>query len=368
MLGVGIDSGGTRTTFAVDNGSGPHVNVDNECGASISDSRNSESVRLAFEWITEIIQEQDDDEICVWIGAAGFDASTAKAIGEMSARPVGALADWAQRANKSLEVFIANDAVSLLKAPPLNGAGIVAIIGTGSVVMGAHPDCTDGIIKRGGYEWVATDEGAGVWMTIKAVQLLLDVIQSRGPQNYRSALLDRLVDYMGITEDETSDVPSTHRALAKAGLVARRMAASRPDLKRYLASFVYPHIFDLASMEPGRPHDAIAAETINRSVQAITRDVKAVSETVAAFTADDPNLRERMPLVVGGNIAANPIYDSRLRGLVSGQCRFISSVSPVGDMADELATLAYQYLDSSPREQRTIARGFDPLHPIVKLI
>ena len=368
MLGIGIDSGGTRTTYAVDDGSGPQVHSDNESGASIADSRNAESTRLAFEWIVDVVDEADDDEVCVWIGAAGFDASTARAITDLAARPMAQLAEKAEAAGRHVEVFIANDAVSLLKAPPLNGSGIVAIVGTGSVVMGAHPSYPFGVVKRGGNEWVASDEGSGVWMTVKAITLLLEDIESRGPQNYRSALLDRLVDYMGISEEETADIPSSHRALARAGLVARRMASSRPDIKRHLASFVYPHLFDLASMEPGRPHDAIASETINRSVLAITRDVKSVSETIAAHTADDPNLREKLPLVVGGNIAANPTYDSRLRGVVSGECRFVSSVSSVGDSSDELASLALKYLQSNARDQRAIAKGFDPLHPVQKLL
>lgn len=368
MLGIGIDSGGTRTTFAVDNGSGPVVDMDSECGASISDARNTESVRLAFEWIADIVEEQDDDEICVWVGAAGFDASTAKSIKELAARPLAVLAERTEEQGRHVDLFIANDAVSLLKAPPLNGSGVVAIVGTGSVVMGAHPGYPEGVVKRGGYEWIANDEGAGVWMTIRAIKLILLDIQQRGSQNYRSALLDRLVDYMGVSESETADIPASHRALAKAGLVARRMASSRPDMKRHLASFVYPHIFDLASMEAGHSHDAIAADTINRSVQIITRDVKEVSEVLAAHTADDPNLRHRLPLVVGGNIAAHPTYDVRLRALVSSECRFINSVTAVGDSADEFATLAFQYVSANGREQRAISKAFDPLHPVLKLL
>ncbi len=49
-------------------------------------------------------------------------------------------------------------------------------------------------------------------------------------------------------------------------------------------------------------------------------------------------------------------------------CRFISSVTAVGDCADELATLAAHYLNSNARTQRSIAKGFDPLSPVLKLL
>lgn len=367
MIGIGIDSGGSRTTYAIDDGSGT-IQIGTECGSSISDSRDTQSVRMTLEWILDVIESQTDDEICVWIGAAGFAANTARSIGEVFSGPFKALGRRLEEDGRHCEAFIANDAVSLLKAPPLFGAGLVAIVGTGSVVMGAHPSFPNGVVQRGGQEWVVSDEGSGVWMTIQATRQLLKDIEVRGSQNYRSALLDRLADYLGISEADIADIPPSHRAFAKAGLVARRMAGSRPDTKRFLAQFVYPHIFDLASLEPGRPHDPIAAEVIDASTRVITDDVTAVSETLAAHTADDPNLREKLPLVVGGNIAANSVYDQRLRARVSSRCRFISSVTAVGDSADELATLALHYLNSSARDQRAIAKGFDPLNPVLKLL
>lgn len=368
MLGIGFDSGGNQTSFSLNRGEGAISVSGNEAGASIADARDDVSVKLAIEWMVSVIAAQPDEDICVWIGAAGFSAATAHAIANRFAGPLQELRAQLDDEDRSCEIFIANDAVSILKAPPLLGNGVVAIVDTGSVVMGVHPRFPDGVVKRGGFEWLVSDEGSGVWMTLQSIRLLLRDIQERGPQDYHSALLDRLADFLNLSESEIADIPSSHRALAKADQIARKMSESRPDAKRYFARFVYPHIFDLANLEPGKPHDVIAAEVLRQSVEQIVEGVRVVSDTLAAATADEANLRERLPLVVGGNIAANPSYEQRLRTQVSTSCRFISSVLTMGASAEALAGLGAHYLASDDRTKRAIAKSFDPLHPVVRLL
>lgn len=368
MLGIGVTSGGTRTNYALTRGEGALEVSRNETGASIADARSRESIAQVGEWIADVVTSQDDDELCVWIGAAGFSASTARGIAERLGPSMRALGRHMEDTDRQCEVFISNDAVALLKAPPLLGAGVVAIVGTGSVVMGAHPACPEGVVKRGGYEWLVSDEGSGVWMTLESIRLVLADIEARGPQDYHSALLDRLADHVGVNESELAEIAASHVALAKADLVARRMAESRMDTKRFFGRFVYPHIFDLASLEPGKPHDPIASEVLNRSVAHIVDSARTVSDILAAHTADEPNLREKLPLIVGGNIAANPLYNQRLRAVVSSECRSISSVDAIGDPSDALAALSYQYLQSDHRERRRISKSIDPLHPVLKLL
>lgn len=368
MLGIGIDSGGSRTSYACDQGEGAIQVSGNETGASIADARDAGAMRAAIEWIIDVVQSQSDPEICVWIGAAGFSASTAHSIVGQFAEPMRDLGGWMEDQDRHCEVFIANDAVSLLKSPPLLGSGVVAIVGTGSVVMGAHPQCPDGVVKRGGYEWLVSDEGSGVWMTLQCIRLLLRDIQERGAQDYHSALLDRLADFLDIADTEIADIPPSHRALAKIDLIARRTAASRPDAKRFFARFVYPHVFDLASLESGKAHDPIAAEVLGQSVELVVEGVRVVADTLAAYTADEPNLRESFPLIIGGNIAGNPLYDQLLRAQVSSSCRFISSIDFAGDAADEFAALGSHYLQTDARTRRALAKSFDPLHPVAKLL
>lgn len=368
MLGIGITSGGTRTNYALSRGEGALEVSRNETGSSIADARSRETVAQVGEWVADIVSSQDDDEICVWVGAAGFSASTARGIQERLAPAMRSLAKEMEESDRHCEVFLCNDAVALLKAPPLLGSGVVGIVGTGSVVLGAHPSCQDGVVKRGGYEWLTSDEGAGVWMTLQSIRLLLTDIEARGPRDYHSALLDRLADHVGVSDSELADIPSSHVALAKADLVARRMAESRVDAKRFFGRFVYPHIFDLASLEPGKPHDPIASEVLNQSVTHIVSSIRIVSDILAAHTADEPNARQKLPLILGGNIAANPLYDQRLRAAVSSQCRAISSVEAIGDPSNALAELGFHYLESDHKERRAIRKSFDPLHPVVKLM
>lgn len=368
MLGIGIDSGGSRTNYAVMRAGDEDALTKSETGASISTARSQDTIGHVGEWIVDMVDLQADDEICVWIGAAGFSASTSRTIQERLAPSMRRLAHSMEEQGRHCEVYIANDAVAMLKAPPLLGAGVVAVVGTGSVVIGTHPRYEAGVVKRGGYEWLASDEGAGVWMTIQAIRLILKDIETRGPREYHSPLLDRLADHLGISDSELSDIPNSYAALAKADLVARRMAESRADHKRFLARFVYPHIFDLASLEPGRPHDPIASEVLSQSVEQIVADIRIVSDILSAHTADEPNLREKVPLIMGGNIAANPIYDQRLRAMISTTCRSVASVGAIGDASGTIARLALHYLESDSRTQRQIVRSLDPLHPVLRLL
>jgi len=368
MLGIGFDSGGTHTSYALKRPDGPVDVSGSEATASLADARHRSSHADAIDWITEVIEGQTDDEICVWIGAAGFSAATADDTAEQFRRPIEKLAARFEANNRHIEIYIANDAIALLKAPPLTGTGVAAIVGTGSVVLGAHPACTRGIVKRGGYEWVVSDEGAGVWMTLECIRMLISDINERGATDYHSVLLDRLCDFFRMPPELLQEMPVTHRALAKADFLARVVAQNRPDLKRVVASFVYPHLFDLVELQAGRPHDPIAAEILSKSVEIIAENIRIVSETLAAYTADEPNRRESLQVVVGGNIASNPLYAQRLRSQISVRCRYVSSVDTLGDASASLASLALETLRSNDRLKRTYARNFDPLHPVRKLL
>ncbi|MGI9098492.1 MAG: hypothetical protein ACR2H2_08385 [Solirubrobacteraceae bacterium] len=368
MLGIGFDSGGSRTTYALDLGGGPQLREGNESAVSLADARGAAAASAAIEWMVDVIKNQSDDDIVAWIGAAGFSAASAPAIQARFREPLRALAAELEEEGRRCEVFIANDAVSLLKAPPLLGTGMAAVVGTGSVVIGAHPKCPTGVVQRGGYEWLVSDEGSAVWMTLQCVRMVLRDIQARGSQDYHSVLLERLADFLGIPVEATLHIPLSHRALARADLVARRISESRPDAKRWYASFAYPHIFDLATRQPGSPYDPLAAEVLRSSVEVIAESVRMVSDELAAYTADEPNLREPLALIVGGKIAAHAQYNQQLQSTIAGTCRFVSSVTAIGDGATSFAALAARYLASDRRRKAQIAQAVDPLHPIYRLL
>jgi N-acetylglucosamine kinase-like BadF-type ATPase len=363
MVGIGIDTGGSRTTYAIRRGDGTEARGGSEAGASLADARGADSSLEAIRWMLDVVRQENDDEVVVWIGAAGFSAVTREAIRKR-------FADHAEAFEKEfegrrLEILIANDGVSILKAPPLFGIGLAAIVGTGSVVMGWHPSCPEGVIKRGGAEWIASDEGAGVWIGMQCVRMLLRDIQFKGSDGYHSVLLDRLTDYFRVPLSATKGISASHRAMAKAELIARHVAEDRPDTKRYLASFVWPHVFDLAAAGPS--HDQVAADVLDQSVGLIAKDIKAVSDAVSAHTCDAPGGREKLPLVIGGNIAANPVYRDKLLAVVDRECRFVASTSMIGDAAGLFAELAHSYAVANRENRRALRRSLDPLHPVDRL-
>jgi N-acetylglucosamine kinase-like BadF-type ATPase len=368
MIALGFDSGGSKTSYAVDrcDGAGPQVGT--EATVSISDARGGSSTRTAIEWIVSEIATLEDEEVVVWIGAAGFSAATAPALQKQFEEPLAKLSESFEARGQQCEIFIANDVVSVLKTSPAPGVGVAAIVGTGSVVIGAHPAYSAGVVQRGGFEWIVSDEGAGVWMTLECTRRLLADIQSRGSQDYHSALLERLADFAGISSDDISHVPKAFQSMAKADLIARKLSEARPDIKRFLSRFVYPNIFELAVLESGRSYDPIAAEVLSESVRVMVEKIKTVSDILAAHTADEPNLRQSLPLILGGNIACHPYYEQLLRAEVSRTCRFIESVAFIGDAADELASLSARYARADPRERGQITRSFDALHPVLRLL
>lgn len=380
MLGIGFDSGGSRTTFALDRGAGPEAPAAHEIAASIAGARDADALAATVAWICDVLRAQTDAEMCAWVGAAGFSAATAHAISAEFTRPLHEVRHWLTAHGRHCTVYLANDAVAILKAPPLLGHGIAAIVGTGSVVMGAHAACPARVVRRGGHEWLVSDEGSGVWMTLECIRLLLADIEAQGPGDHASALLDRLARYLRIEPAELAGIPVSHRALATIDLVARRAAAARPDTKRFLAGFVYPDLFDLAASAsgarpapgtapaPGAAPDPIAAAVLRRSAQTIAAEVCAVCDELVACLPPGEKPGASLPLVVGGRIAANPHYLALLREEVASACPAIASVAAIGDAGGRFAALALTCLRADDRARLALTRSFDPLHPVVKLL
>jgi hypothetical protein len=67
-------------------------------------------------------------------------------------------------------------------------------------------------------------------------------------------------------------------------------------------------------------------------------------------------------------VAANPLYEQMFRAKVAATTRYVKSITMIGDSADELAALGVYYLQTDDRTRRTLAKSFDPLHPVAKLL
>jgi N-acetylglucosamine kinase-like BadF-type ATPase len=337
---------------------------------SLSTARDAAANAAAVSWLQTRLAKyiEPESEVCIWIGAAGFSAATVHQFRRLFAPFAEALCERADTVDASLDVFVANDAVSLLKAPPLLGTGVAAIVGTGSVVLGAHPSHATGVIKRGGYEWIASDEGSGVWMTIQAMRRILDDIAAKGSVDYHSPLLDRLVEHFDVDDDDLASVPESHQAIARIDAVCRKSASIGRETKRELASFVYPNLFDLVNVEDGGTHDVLAERVIRDSVHTIAQNVEAVSEILAASTADAPSNRDKLAVSVGGNIARNSYYSNLLSAEIGQLCEHVDRVRVIGDASGCFAELASAYLNGSKAERKLLAKDCDPLHPILQLV
>jgi len=366
MIGIGFDSGGTRTTVAIDRGSGPETIDENEMVESISSARDIISMQRAISWMADKTEEMADGQVAVWIGAAGYSATTASRI--VDAFKVE-LEDRPRLRARNCTILLANDAISVLKADPLRGSGVVAIVGTGSVVLGAHPAYREGVIKRGGCEWVVSDDGAGVWMTLRCIALLLEDLQSEWASNRHLVLLDRLAERLAISADDTQHISPSRRALVMAELIARHLAEpTRTNIKRTLAQFVYPDLFDFARGE-GHSFDPVAKRVIRDSVRVIALQAQAVSDRLAASTADDPDRRDKLKMVVSGKIAANSYYAPLLESeILTRTCASIESVKVIGHAAGWFASLAMSYLRADDAGKEEIVRPIDELHSVAQVL
>lgn len=203
-------------------------------------------------------------------------------------------------------------------------------------------------------------------MTVAGLRMIIDDIDTQGSAGYHSPLLDRLCDYFNVPESASATVPDEYSALSRIEILAAIMCEERANRKRHLAGFTFPHLFDLARSLPGSPHDVIAAQVVSASVRYMSKTISSVSETLAAFTADNPNSRERLGLVVTGAIATNPLYRDQLAAALS-EGRYIELREAVSDGATKFSELAMHYLRSSPTEKRVISRSVDPLHQVFRL-
>ena len=85
--------------------------------------------------------------------------------------------------------------------------------------------------------------------------------------------------------------PNARTRTAQLGLVFMVFSSVLLALysERFLASFVYPNIFDLATLGTGH-YDPLAAAVLNESVRLIAENTRYVTDMLAAYTADAPNL------------------------------------------------------------------------------
>ncbi|WP_329456474.1 BadF/BadG/BcrA/BcrD ATPase family protein [Streptomyces sp. NBC_01497] len=168
-LVVGVDTGGTKTAFAL---------ADAVSGAVLdertvsSDGWQTRSLRDAAAWLGSRVRE-------VTAGAGRpVAAVTVGAHGCESPEQCGRLAE-SLRALLDVPVAVLNDAELLVPAAGFaHGVGVVA--GTGSIAVGRHAE-TGAYLKAGGWGWVLGDEGSGSALVRDAARSVLRAADAAGP-------------------------------------------------------------------------------------------------------------------------------------------------------------------------------------------
>jgi glucosamine kinase len=225
---VGVDSGGTHTNINVSAPDGPKKAVAEIDRSLTSNRSNTELREIAREIFSEIHGHTVGDPTCVWIGAAGYAASSKNRLDGVIAASI---------ADLNMRVGIANDAATLLLAhdPEL----VVIIAGTGSVAMARNP--LGQVITRGGDEWVVADYGSAFWLGLNGIRAAYHALEGGSD----TAMLNSLLEHFSPLKDNNNNGKRDPRTAVRG--IARRLAGLGTDTKPTIASFA-PEVTRLAEL------------------------------------------------------------------------------------------------------------------------
>ena len=164
---LGVDGGGSKTLAVIVDAQG------RECGRGRAGSANYASVGVeqALQNIHDAIQQASREVPCAfpltkaWLGLAGIDRSSDAALFSSYLRE---LADF---------VLVTNDAELLLSVLGKE-AGIVLIVGTGSIALARAQDGT--VTRVGGWGHILGDEGSGYDIGRRGLQAAVRAADGRG--------------------------------------------------------------------------------------------------------------------------------------------------------------------------------------------
>ncbi|WP_308190002.1 BadF/BadG/BcrA/BcrD ATPase family protein [Streptomyces sp. MBT42] len=175
VMRFAIDSGGTNTRLAIE---GPRRSTARPYGfgslnpASCDAEEARASLRATVDRVAEYVRHNDDIPVSGILAGAAISAET--------------LGHWAEVMTECLnrsaivgEMVLTNDIDGLIVAPPVAGAGGVLVAGTGSGAMVMNRSGT--VIRVGGWEYLASDEGSAFWMGRAGLAAAVRAGDGRGP-------------------------------------------------------------------------------------------------------------------------------------------------------------------------------------------
>ena len=203
---LGIDGGGTKTRCAL--GDETTVLATAASGGSnivrVGETRARESLHTAIRQVCATAQITFSQIRSLCIGASGAGRP------EIAAR-VRAIVDELNPEFPASRIEVTTDTIIALQAAFGSGPGVIAIAGTGSIVLGR--DAAGHTARAGGWGFAVSDEGSGHWIGRQAVSA---VLRARD-RNEEIAEIhfehDRLTD---VRRDERRDRPARSKAVSGA--------------------------------------------------------------------------------------------------------------------------------------------------------
>jgi len=182
----GIDGGATKTSclIADENGQIVGLGLSKSSNISIVGVKTMlENVKVALDKAVreaDITIEQVD---LIFVATAGGGSERRRRLIGRSLRKLGF----------SNRVYVDSDAMAALMATTLGKPGVVAVSGTGSIVLGLDED---GVYHRvGGWGYLIDDEGGAFHMGREALRYALMAYDGRGEE---TALMERIPEYFNV--------------------------------------------------------------------------------------------------------------------------------------------------------------------------
>jgi N-acetylglucosamine kinase-like BadF-type ATPase len=284
---IGIDSGFTRTSLAIfprdSTLAAASPSYTSEMDLVIDPARPDAELDAVLSQLFRAIAGRTHGEpVFLWISCAAYSPNTETRLCEHLEPFLG---------NFEGSAGIANDGVTLLLSRSVQT--VIAIVGTGSVVMGRT--ATGEVIQRGGYGWVGTDSGSGFWIGLKGIRDAYRGFEDGDDTSLLSRLRKRY------------DLLPSHQAHGDDSTVIPRivwdLAHSGYEMKAKVAAFA-PDVLDLAE----RADDQLAQLIVEEAAHAIADDVGKVYRALDSSEATGSPTTPRVVLC-GGIPQSNAFFE-----------------------------------------------------------
>ncbi len=265
MIWIGVDGGGTRSRAVVGDGDGRELGAA-DGGPGLIDPRDPEGAVQAVAALVRAAAADAGVELPargLWAGLAGSGNEAARTAAEAGLQG-GGLAD---------AVVVDSDVVAAHAAAFGEGAGMLLVVGTGSVVRAVDP--RGSVVRVGGWGALLGDEGSGYGIGLDGLRAVVRSEDGREPPTGLGGALLSATGVAGVAELPAWAARATKREIAALSVEVARVA---------------------------RSGDTVAARVIHRALGAVRAHLEAVLEGTAGWVGAPPTalvgglIREGGPL------------------------------------------------------------------------